>query len=211
MSISVKSGEFGPIATCAYLLVNDETREAVAIDAPFEFAEFVNEECRKHSVKLVALILTHTHWDHTGDAATLVRKHDCVVYCHPADVYRLTEPDNHTVWPLPFSLEPVREVVELQHGSIISKAGIYLEIRHTPGHTEGGVCIIDHSNRKVWVGDTLFAGSIGRTDLPGGDQEELLESIHRELFSLEDDYGVYPGHGPTSTIGRERLLNPFLT
>ena len=116
----------------------------------------------------------------------------------------------HTVWPLPFTLHNVKPTGLLKHGDLLICGDWTCEVIHTPGHTEGGVCFIDHEHSCAFVGDTLFSGSIGRTDLPGGDTDTLLNSIKECLMTLPDDFVVFPGHGPLTTIGDEKLNNPFL-
>jgi hydroxyacylglutathione hydrolase len=144
------------------------------------------------------------------DCAELVRRTGARVSVHPADAYRLLDPMEHTLWPLPFTIEPLVPDRLLEDGQTIEPAGVMLSVLHTPGHTEGGLCFVDHEQRRVYAGDTLFAGSVGRTDLPGGDMDILVRSITKKLFELEDDYEVYSGHGPMTTIGRERRSNPFV-
>ena len=200
----------GPVATNVYLLLHPETRSAVCIDAPADCLGWVQEHLDQHHCRLTHLLLTHTHWDHTADAARIVGATGAKVYVHPADAYRLVNPMKHTIWPLPFEIEPVMVDYELADGDILELKGATFEVLHTPGHTEGGVCFVDHANRRVFAGDTLFAGSIGRADLPGGDMELLLKSIHERLLTLPGDYVVLPGHGPTTTINEERASNPFV-
>jgi glyoxylase-like metal-dependent hydrolase (beta-lactamase superfamily II) len=119
----------------------------------------------------------------------------------------------HTIWPLPFVIPAVHEfeAINGSSGSLsILRKTATLDWVHTPGHTEGGICLLDRPRQVAYVGDTLFAGSIGRTDLPGGDMETLCASIKQELFCLPDATAVLPGHGPTTTIGSEKLMNPFV-
>jgi len=200
----------GPVATNVYLILHPESGTAVCIDAPAGCFAWVKQHLDDHACKLTELLLTHTHWDHTADAAPLVKATGAEVYVHAADLYRLTDPMNHTIWPLPFEIEPVAADHFLNDGDVLQLKGATFEVLHTPGHTEGGVCFVDHVRHKVYAGDTLFAGSIGRTDLPGGDAELLLKSIADRLFTLPGDYVVLPGHGPTTTIGEERVTNPFV-
>ena len=202
--------ECGPVATLTYLLCNAETGQAVVIDAPYGSVDLVLETATKHGCTITDLVLTHTHWDHTADAPALVERAHVRVWVHPADVYRLTDPMAHTVWPLPFTIAPITPNVLLEHGAVIEPAGLVLQVLHTPGHTEGGVCLVDAAHGRVFVGDTLFAGSVGRVDLPGGNEDQLVDSIRTQLFTLDDAYVAWPGHGPSTTIGRERRTNPFV-
>lgn len=200
----------GPVATNVYLLVHKATQTAICIDAPADSHEWVRNQLAKHGCTLEHLLLTHTHWDHTADAAPIVRETLAKVSVHPDDLYRLVDPMAHTIWPLPFDIEPVQADHLLADREILSMKGATFEVLHTPGHTEGGVCFVDHANRRAFVGDTLFAGSIGRADLPGGDMELLLKTIRERLLTLPDDYEVWPGHGPATTIGDERASNPYV-
>jgi glyoxylase-like metal-dependent hydrolase (beta-lactamase superfamily II) len=117
----------------------------------------------------------------------------------------------HTKWPLPFVIDPVHDAVAIGNDvtSLTVSSGLLLDVLHTPGHTEGGICFIDKSNLRAFVGDTLFNGSVGRTDLPGGDMDKLVHSIRTQLFPLPDEMVAWPGHGPETTIGHERRTNPF--
>lgn len=203
--------EAGPAATVGYMLLDKEAGQACVIDVPPGSAEQYVELARRHGVRICRILLTHTHWDHTADAAALQRATGAPLAVHPADAYRLRDPVELRLWQLPFEFEPVEAQEWLRHGQRLSCGSRWqLEVRHTPGHTEGGVCFVEHRRRVVFSGDTLFAGSIGRTDLPGGDLAQLLRSIAEQLLSLPDDYRVYPGHGGPTSIGAEREGNPFL-
>lgn len=200
----------GPVATNVYLLVHPETGTAMCIDAPADCHDWLFAHLAKHTCTLTHLLLTHTHWDHTADAAAIVRTSGAKVFVHADDAYRLVDPMKHTIWPLPFTIDPVTVDHLIADGEILSLEGATFQVLHTPGHTEGGVCFVDHAKRRVFAGDTLFAGSIGRADLPGGDMTLLLKSIRERLLTLPDDYVVLPGHGPSTTIEDERISNPFV-
>ncbi|GBD07651.1 Hydroxyacylglutathione hydrolase GloC [bacterium HR21] len=203
--------ESGPAATVGYLLLDLAAREACVIDVPMGSAERFRELAQQHGVRIRRILLTHTHWDHIADAAALQRATGAPIAVHPADAYRLQDPVELRLWQLPLPFEPVQAQEFLQHGQRLRCGTVWeLEVRHTPGHTEGGVCFVDQRRRVVFSGDTLFAGSIGRTDLPGGDLGQLLRSIAEQLLVLPEDFRVYPGHGGPTTIGAERRDNPFL-
>lgn len=211
MALQIHAYESGPVATFGYLVIDDVTRDALIVDAPFGLVQPLSLEAMREGVTPSALLLTHTHWDHTGDAAELKRVYpDIRIYVHRDDEYRLIEPMKHTVWPLPFEVEAVKPDGYLAHGDTLSIGGLSFEVLHTPGHTEGGVCLYSKEHRILFAGDTLFAGSVGRTDLPGGDFETLRNSIATRVLTLPDDVEVYAGHGPTTTIGTERETNPFV-
>lgn len=207
----VAAFECGPVATMCYLVCHDPTGTAYVVDAPAGCTDPVVGEAASRGCRITDIVLTHTHWDHTADCAELQRRTGATVTVHTADLYRLTDPMAHTVWPLPFTIEPVTDVTVLtgSDGEITLNGRPHRWV-HTPGHTEGGICIVDDAGGRVFVGDTLFEGSVGRVDLPGGDGPTLLRSIRTRLFVLPDPTVVLPGHGPTTTIGDERRTNPFV-
>ncbi len=209
--LNIHSFEAGPVATYAYLVVDAETKDAVIIDAPLESAEAIVRAAETEGVVPGALILTHTHWDHTGDAAALKDRYpEMLVYVHPNDEYRMLAPMQHTIWKLPFTIAPAAPDRYVHDGDVVGHGTLRFKAIHTPGHTEGGICLYDEANGLLFAGDTLFAGSVGRTDLPGGDWDTLARSIRDRLLVLPDDVRVYPGHGPATTIGEERASNPFV-
>lgn len=208
--IDVKSFECGPVATMTYLVTNTDIKKSVVIDVPPESMEDLIGAVAALDSQITDVLLTHTHWDHTVDLGPLVKKTGASVYVHQDDLYRLLDPMRHTIWPLPFEMEKVVPNEIIEEGDVINVIGLDFRVLHTPGHTEGGVCFVDHKYHRVFVGDTLFKRSIGRTDLPGGDTEKLIESIRSKLFTLPDHYVAMPGHGPVTTIGDEKLQNPFV-
>lgn len=203
--------ECGPVATNCYLVGNPASKMAYLIDAPYGAFEPVMSTLEREGWNLSDILLTHTHWDHTADCAKLQRATQARVVVHEADLYRLTDPMAHTLWPLPFEIEPVHNATLLTTADRIVTLmdGTQFEVLHTPGHTEGGVCFVDLQNDRVFVGDTIFNGSVGRTDLPGGDMETLIASIRTHLFPLPSTMVAWPGHGPETTIGHEKVSNPF--
>ena len=208
--VQFKTGASGPAVTNWFLVANEETKQAFVVDVPPDSLNDIVSTAEDLGVSITDILLTHTHWDHTVDCAALAKKFNARVSVHSQDAYRLLDPMDHTIWPLPFTIEPVVPDRFLADGQVIKPAGIALKVLHTPGHTEGGVSFVDELHKKVFAGDTLFSGSVGRTDLPGGDMEILERSIKEKLFNLDDDYQVLCGHGPTTTIGDERQNNPFV-
>ena len=202
--------ESGPVATYGYMVSDSATGVAAVIDVPIGSADFFIEAAARENVHITTILLTHSHWDHTGDAAKLQRATKAHIAVHPDDEYRMIEPNAYTGFPLPFTLEACKADQYVRAGDTVTLGAWTFEVRHTPGHTEGGICFIDHARKLAFVGDTLFAGSIGRTDLPGGDTATLLNAIRTQLFTLDDDFVILPGHGNRTSIGTERRTNPFL-
>ncbi len=208
--LSLYAIEAGIAATWGYLCCDTQAKTAVVIDVPQGSTDFFLDKAIELGVRIQAIWLTHSHWDHTADAAALTKATSAPIIIHKADEYRLAEPNKHTVWQLPFAIEGVEAGGYFEHGNWVECGDWRFEVRHTPGHTEGGVCFICHEYSLAIVGDTLFSGSVGRTDLPGGDTETLLASIGRELLTLPDRMLFFAGHGECSTIGEERISNPYV-
>jgi len=145
-------------------------------------------------------VSTHGHWDHIGDNARVAEHTGAQIAAHPLDAYRLLHPQGRM---LPFEIPPSAPAVELQEGGEIRFGSVRLQVLHTPGHTEGSVCLLDNEYGRLYSGDTLFAGSFGRVDLPGGSEEQMVASLDR-LRGLDDAVTVLPGHGASTTIGQER-------
>ncbi|HZV13272.1 MAG TPA: MBL fold metallo-hydrolase [Candidatus Kapabacteria bacterium] len=202
--------ESGPLATIAYLVGDEAAGRAVIVDAPKDCAPRIKAVAEQRKIMVEKIILTHTHWDHTADAAELKNIFHAPICVHKNDEYRLLDPRAELIQP-PFPLAPVSPDVYLEEDQQISAGNLMFFVLFTPGHTEGSVCFYEPAQRVLFSGDTLFAGSVGRTDLRGGSWENLMESIHTKVLGLPDNVTVYPGHGPMTTIGEERMFNPFLT
>jgi glyoxylase-like metal-dependent hydrolase (beta-lactamase superfamily II) len=190
----------GVLATNTHILADESTREAIAIDTAIPSLEWIRGELDARGWTLKLIVTTHGHWDHMGDNARVAEHTGAQIAVHPLDAYRLSDPK--PMWA-PFEIPPCVAAVELQEGGEIRFGSIGLEVLHTPGHTEGSVCLLDREGGRLYSGDTLFAGSFGRVDLPGGSPEAMVESLDR-LRRFDDQLGVYPGHGPATSIGRER-------
>ncbi|MGF1668026.1 MAG: MBL fold metallo-hydrolase [Acidimicrobiia bacterium] len=185
---------------------------AVVIDAPPDPAG-IARLLAAHDLTPVALLLTHGHIDHMGGAES-VRSLGALTYVHPDDDYLTLDPvgQMRALFGMvpPGDYPAPAQRIELTDGVKVAAAGLDFEVRHTPGHTPGHCCFLLESEGWLFSGDQLFAGSVGRTDLPGGSWEQLLESMRTRVLDLPDDTRVLPGHGPETTIGRERRTNPFL-
>ncbi|MBN2469055.1 MAG: MBL fold metallo-hydrolase [Deltaproteobacteria bacterium] len=182
----------GFIQANCYIIGCPKTQEGVVVDPGDETARIVDEITRS-TLTIRYILLTHGHFDHVGSAEELRDITKLPVLIHDLDSRFLGfKPDGF-----------LYDGLQIQIGTYT------LSVLHTPGHTPGGVSI--HAPGVVFTGDTLFAGSIGRTDLPGGDYHRLIESVKKKIFPLGDDVRIYPGHGPASTIGQERRTNPFFS
>ncbi len=202
--------EAGPFATNCYLIAGESNPECLLIDAPPDSKEQIIEIIQEKKLFIVGIVLTHSHWDHTMDAGELRKFTNAPIYVHKDDEYRLLNPgENSLIFP-PYELEILQPDQYLVNKDKLIFNSSELEVRHTPGHTEGSVCLICHTDKIIFSGDTLFYRSVGRTDFPGGSWETLLESLDNQLMTLEDSYKVYPGHGIITTIGDERKYNTFI-
>ena len=190
----------GVLATNLHVIADERTREAIAIDTAIPCLDWVRDELEARDWTLKLIVSTHGHWDHIGDNARVADHTGAQIAVHPLDRDRLTNPQ--PIWA-PFEIPPSVPAVELAEGGEIRFGSVRLEVLHTPGHTEGSVCLLDNENGRLYTGDTLFAGSFGRVDLPGGSPEAMVGSLDR-LRRLDDGLVVLPGHGPSTTIGRER-------
>lgn len=201
----------GPIQTNAYLLTSAERGEAVLIDAPGEIWAIVAPILAEEKSRLVELWLTHGHWDHTQGAAEVVRQSGAKVRAHPDDRALIETPEiMERFMGESLDLEPVQVDAWVRAGERFTALGREVEVRHVPGHCPGNVLYHVAAWRSAFVGDALFLGSIGRTDLPGGDFEQLATSIRGQIYTLPPETVVYPGHGPRTTVAREREENPYV-
>jgi glyoxylase-like metal-dependent hydrolase (beta-lactamase superfamily II) len=203
-----KSFTCGFLQNEAYIVWDGST--AVLFDAPYGSYEAISKFLSQNNLDLKAIILTHTHFDHVIDLSKFKDNYNLKIYVHPKDEYRLLEPMKHHPKGIPFELESIKADEYLSDGQELQIAGIGLKIIHTPGHTLGGVCIELIGEKKIITGDTLFRAGIGRTDFTGGNMEQIINSIQNKLFIYPDDYEIYPGHGQSSTIGFEKLHNPYV-
>jgi glyoxylase-like metal-dependent hydrolase (beta-lactamase superfamily II) len=190
----------GPAATNVHVLADPATREAIAIDTATPSLAWIVDELAARDWTLRLIVSTHGHWDHIGDNAAVESATGAQIAVHPLDRHRLEDPQ--PLWA-PFEIVPSVPAVELAEGGEIRFGSIRLLVLHTPGHTEGSVCLYAPDDGLLLSGDTLFTAGWGRVDLPGGDPDAMVESLGR-LTTLEDRTAVLPGHGEATTIGRER-------
>jgi hydroxyacylglutathione hydrolase len=205
----------GAFQTNCYVVAPAAGEECVIVDPGQDATQGVEELLREHRLKPVAVLLTHGHLDHVWSVAPVCGARDIPAWIHPDDRHLLSDPAagwSGTSASLfgDLQLSEPDDVRELSDGAVLTLAGLELVVDHTPGHTRGSVSFRLPDDAIMFAGDLLFAGSIGRTDLPGGDYATILRSLAAKCLTLPDDTVVLPGHGPQTTIGRERAANPYL-
>ena len=195
----------GMVETNCYFLYDEDTKEAVVVDPP---KSGIAEKLGENGLKVAGVILTHGHFDHIMGVHRLQEECGAKVYAYKGEDALLKDAVLNASDQIrrPYTVEAD---VLLEDGEEFSLAGIDFKVLSTPGHTAGSCCYYVASKKWLLSGDTLFEGSIGRSDLPTGSDTEIIESVHKLIDSMEDDVTVYPGHGNSTTIGRERSCNPF--
>jgi glyoxylase-like metal-dependent hydrolase (beta-lactamase superfamily II) len=201
----------GPAQTNAYLVADSATRDAVVIDPSWD-GEVILSEAQKRGWRIAHLWYTHAHFDHIGGAGAIA---DAL---NPLPLVAL-HPDDHVLWRaggggavFGFEIDPGPEpTIDLHQGQVLRLGSVIFEVRFTPGHTRGHCVFYVAESKVCFCGDLIFAGSVGRTDLPGGDFATLERSIREQIFSLPDDTRLLSGHGPETTVGREKQTNPFVS
>jgi len=202
----------GPIQTNAYLLTAPERGDAVLIDAPGDVWADVEAILRAEKCRLAELWITHGHWDHTQGGAEVVRATGAKVFAHPADRMLIETPEvMKRFLGEELNLEPIRVDRWLAQGDRLAALGMTAEVRHVPGHCPGNVLFYFAAAGAAFVGDALFAGSVGRTDLPGGSFDTLEKSIRDQIYTLPGGTAIYPGHGADTTVEAERATNPYVS
>lgn len=209
----------GALQANCYLISPGKGQACVIVDPGQDAEEAVAQAIREHNLAPVAVVLTHGHFDHCFAVTPICDGNEIPAWIHPDDRELLSDPlkgvsaETGAFFGGRLEMREPAEVRELTDEAVLDLAGLQLTVDHTPGHTQGSVtfrCGTEEGGRVLFAGDTLFAGSIGRTDLPGGDVRQMARSLRTKILTLDDDTVVLPGHGPTTTIGRERATNPFL-
>jgi len=195
---------------CNCTILGDETsREAIVID-PGDDIPVIQGILKRHRLTVKFIVITHAHIDHIAGAQSLKRLTGAPIVYNENDLPLVKMMDVQASWLHMPTPEVAPPDAPLKDAQVISIPGISGTVLHTPGHTQGSICLYVPDHSLLLAGDTLFAGSVGRTDLPGGDGRQLIRSIHDRLLPLPDETTVVPGHGPETTIGEEREENPFL-
>ena len=210
ISLQIEKAELGPIGTNAYLLWHEAEKEAVLIDAPPDCEKWVFPFLEERSLSLKELWLTHGHWDHMGGASKVI-KNETPVVGHRADQMLFEQPQLMSTFAIPgMELEPIKITKWIEHGDSLNLFGHKVEVFHCPGHCPGNVIFWIEDCGVCFVGDVIFEGSVGRADLPGGDFSVLEQSIRNHVYQLPEETIIYPGHGPNTTVRREKAGNPFV-
>jgi hydroxyacylglutathione hydrolase len=199
----------GPLQCNCSVVGDEQTKEAIVID-PGDEVENVMAVLHRHGLTVKQIVVTHAHIDHVGGATKLKQLTGAPVLLNQNDNALLKMLDVQATWigvPAP---GPVKIDNSVTTGDKVTAGSLVADVLHTPGHTEGSICLYFAPEKKLIAGDTLFAGSIGRTDLPGGSYEKIMNSLRGPVMALPDETVVVPGHGPLTTIGQERDANPFL-
>jgi hydroxyacylglutathione hydrolase len=200
----------GPLQCNCSVIGDEVSRDAMVID-PGDDIEDVLAIIRKHNLSVKQIVITHAHIDHVGGASKLRKITGAPILLNQNDYDLLKMIDVQASWigvPSPGKIDIDQSIAQADQ---VKAGALTADVIHTPGHTEGSICLYFPAQQKLIAGDTLFAGSIGRTDLPGGSFEKIISSLHEKVLALPDDTIVVPGHGPQTTIGEERASNPFLT
>ncbi len=208
--MKIQSLPLGPVQANCYL-ITDDAGNCLIID-PGEEPEKIEQAVEQAHAVPAAILLTHAHFDHIGALESIRERYKVPVYLHEQERTWLRNPELNGSAKYPDLGAVVCGPADyhVQHDGTLEIGPFTVETRHTPGHSPGSVCYVFHDDRFAIVGDTLFKQSIGRTDLPGGNTHELLTAIERQLLSLDEDYRIYPGHGPKTTPRQEMDSNPFL-
>lgn len=200
----------GPLQCNCSIIGDEATREALVVD-PGDDIDEILQIIAKHRLTVKQVLITHGHIDHIGGAMKLKAATGAAIYMNQADEMQIKLLPMQAAWVGMESPGKVTIDQSLKDADQLKVGSLEATVLHTPGHTEGSSCLYFPTEKRLIAGDTLFAGSIGRTDLPGGNFDKIIGSLHGKLMALPDDVVVMPGHGPATTIGEERETNPFIT
>ncbi|SEU25234.1 MBL fold metallo-hydrolase [Paenibacillus sp. NFR01] len=208
MMLNVRSYNLGPLQTNAYLLTGADPSRGIIIDPGMNPSGLIRAVA---DMEIEAILLTHAHFDHIGGVDEIRKLKKCPVYVHPLESEWLTSPklNGSLMWPEvspPISTEPAE--YDLAEGQTLNLIGLSFKVMHTPGHSPGSVSFL--CGNDLFSGDVLFRLGVGRTDLPGGRENDLVNSLRGKLYRLDDEVKVYPGHGPRTSIGFEKSRNPYV-
>ena len=208
--LEITSFVLGPVATNTYLIADADTKEAAVIDPASNDPVIVIEALRR-GWKIQQLWITHAHFDHFGGVASLASQLESapIIALHPVDLPLWQSGGGAALFGLQFP-QPPSPTLKLSHGQLLRLGKSQVEVRHVPGHSPGHVVFYCAEEGVMFCGDTVFWGSIGRTDLPGGDQDMLIDCIHEQILTLPEDTRLLTGHGDETFVGQEKRWNPFL-
>jgi glyoxylase-like metal-dependent hydrolase (beta-lactamase superfamily II) len=215
MSLNIESQTLGPFETNTFLVTDDVTKHCVVVDAPPGAAEALLPLIRERGLVCEVLLLTHGHWDHIADARAFADA-GVPICAHPADADCYAHPERYMPFyraALPWLTETDFQAVKIEYwvngGDTVTFLGREFEVRHVPGHCPGNVLFYCASEKLAFPGDAIFAGSVGRSDLPGGSWVVLLKSIREQIYTLPEDVVLLPGHGEETTVAQEIQTNPY--
>ena len=206
--MKIETFVIGVMRTNCYLLINEDTKEAVVID-PGASPDYFLNHIKEQGLDLKAILLTHGHFDHILGLPSFLQEFDVPVYAHEKEVSLLADATLNIskAYKKEYAFT---DAIALKDGDMLEIGGMCYKVIHTPGHTGGGVCYYAEDEKKLFSGDTLFLGSVGRTDLPTSDEAALKHSVREKLLVLPEDVDVYPGHADATTIAYERKYNPYV-
>jgi glyoxylase-like metal-dependent hydrolase (beta-lactamase superfamily II) len=200
----------GPVQTNGYLVGDGTSGEAMVVDPPFDCAEQMLARARAEKMTIKYIVNTHGHFDHIGDNAALKKLTGAEILCHADERPMLENADQMKLFGMDDVLAPTTPDRCLAHGDTLAVGTLSFSVAHCPGHSNGHIVLYEAKEKVCFCGDVIFAGSVGRTDLPGGSWETLADSIRKNILSLPDDTRLHCGHGPVTTVGREKKTNPFV-
>ena len=207
--MKIKKYVVGMIGTNCYLVINEETKESVMVD-PGAYPAKVKNAVKEQGLKLKAVLLTHAHFDHIMGLSDVMEDVKVTIYVEEADIPMMTDGESNLSSTYVRGGYRFEEAVPVSDGQQLEIAGFQFRVIHTPGHTKGSCCYYLKDEGVLFSGDTVFYGSVGRTDFPGGSTAEIVRSLHKLVDSLPEETEVFPGHDASTTIGYEKRYNPFV-